>query len=181
MGNIIKIRKATVGDAEVVTKIRYETWQVAYKDLLPESVLKDFNFEKEVEKRIAFINANKGILGLYVAEYNGNVVGFSITNNAEETQTTKPLIENCGEVYAIYVLPEYHNVGAGFALMNNNKQMLSKNGYNKFVLWCLKGNEKARKFYERQGGVAIGEEEKQLRGTMQKEVCYLFDLKDLME
>lgn len=177
MEELVKIRKATIADAETVAKIRYETWQVAYKDLLPQSVLKDFNLEKETNKRVAYINNNTGDLGLYVAEYMGEVVGFSIINNAEETNTTKAIYKESGEVYAIYVLPKCHKLGVGYALMNNNKKVFSKLGYDKFVLWCLKDNEKAKKFYERQGGVAIGEEEKQLRGTLQTETCYLFDLK----
>lgn len=178
MENLITIRKATVDDAETVAKIRYKTWQVAYKDLLPESVLKDFDLKKETEKRVNYVNNNQGPLGLYVAEYDGKIVGFSIINTPEETKTTREYIKDCGEVYAIYVLPKYHSIGAGYALMNNNKKIFLENGFNKFVLWCLKGNEKAKKFYERQGGVPIGEEEKALRGTMQTETCYLFNLKD---
>lgn len=178
MENLIKIRKATINDAKTVAEIRYKTWQVAYKDLLPESVLNDFDLEKETKKRIEYINNNTGLLGLYVAIYNDEVVGFSIINDAEKTETTKPYIKECGEVYAIYVLPKYHKLGIGYALMNNNKNVFSKLGYKKFVLWCLKGNEKAAKFYERQGGVAIGEEQKALRGTMQTEICFLYDLND---
>ena len=70
-------------------------------------------------------------------------------NDAEKTETTKPYIKECGEVYAIYVLPKYHKLGIGYALMNNNKNVFSKLGYKKFVLWCLKGKivKKLTEFY----------------------------------
>ena len=173
----INIRKAMLSEARVIAEIGIKTWQVAYKDLLPAEMLSGKDIDKQIKKREEIISAYVNCWpGIYVAEVEDKVVGFLTIGNVEENEVVKPYIKNCAELLAIYVLPEYHKLGIGYALMNNAKKIFSDNGYKNFVLWCLKDNINSRRFYERQGGVCIGEMEKVLRDTMQTEVCYLYNL-----
>ena len=54
-----------------------------------------------------------------------------------------------GEVIALYVLSEYHGKRVGRALLDAALEQLSK--YRRIILWVLKGNGRAIRFYEKCG------------------------------
>ena len=56
-----------------------------------------------------------------------------------------------GEVYAIYVLPEWWGRGAGRLLMAHVVRALAEAGQDDITLWVLEGNQRARRFYEAAG------------------------------
>ncbi len=61
-----------------------------------------------------------------------------------------------GEVFALYVLPEYHGTGVGRQLMDAALGALD--AYPKVCLWAVKGNGRAVRFYEKCGFHLTGEE-----------------------
>lgn len=81
---------------------------------------------------------------ILVAKDGDNVVGF--VGYGSYRDDTLP---GCGEVYAIYVLADYHGKKIGYALMNAALECLAD--YGKIAVWVLKGNERAIRFYERFG------------------------------
>ena len=64
--------------------------------------------------------------------------------------------EHVGEVYALYVLKEYHGLGVGRRLMDAALEELR--AYPQVCLWVLKANSRAIRFYEKCGFRATGEE-----------------------
>jgi ribosomal protein S18 acetylase RimI-like enzyme len=56
-----------------------------------------------------------------------------------------------GEVWAIYIHPDYWRGGVGSALMTAALQRLADDGYSEAVLWVFEANGRARGFYERFG------------------------------
>ena len=61
-----------------------------------------------------------------------------------------------GEVFALYVLPEYHGTGVGRQLMDAALEKLAS--YPHICLWLVKGNARALRFYEKCGFHLTGEE-----------------------
>jgi GNAT superfamily N-acetyltransferase len=55
------------------------------------------------------------------------------------------------ELYALYVHPAWWSTGTGRALMDRVLARTSGAGYPDITLWVLKGNVRARRFYERAG------------------------------
>ena len=47
--------------------------------------------------------------------------------------------------------PEHIGTGCGWALLDDTLQAFREHGHTSAVLWCLEGNDLARRFYERQG------------------------------
>jgi GNAT superfamily N-acetyltransferase len=62
-----------------------------------------------------------------------------------------------GEVYALYVEPKCWGLGLGAALDSAAREHLATHGFSEAILWVLEGNERARRFYEREGWQADGE------------------------
>jgi GNAT superfamily N-acetyltransferase len=54
-----------------------------------------------------------------------------------------------GELYALYVSPDWWSTGAGRALMGEVLTCLEAEGYRRAILWVLADNTRARRFYER--------------------------------
>ena len=55
------------------------------------------------------------------------------------------------ELYALYVRPAWWSTGTGSALMERVLARTSGTGYLSIMLWVLRDNRRARRFYERAG------------------------------
>lgn len=59
--------------------------------------------------------------------------------------------DSYGEVWGLYLMPEYWSKGIGTELINWGLNELKKRNYDKVTLWVLEDNLKARIFYEKIG------------------------------
>lgn len=62
-----------------------------------------------------------------------------------------------GEVYELYLAPEYQGVGIGKNLFLAAREQLLHLGFKGCVVWVLEENEPAMQFYRNAGGVDIAE------------------------
>ena len=70
--------------------------------------------------------------------------------------TEAGLAGQVGEVYALYVTPDWWSSGTGRTLMSCAVAALTDACYERAVLWVLEANARARRFYERAGWVPDG-------------------------
>lgn len=76
------------------------------------------------------------------------------------------------ELVAMHVRQNFQRQGIGRALMEKMAEQLQERGCTSFMLWVLEKNP-ARSFYEKLGGVLIGEQEIDLEeGEKAREVAY---------
>ncbi len=87
----------------------------------------------------SFLTTAKG----WVAEYDSEIVGFSIADREEAT------------VFALFILPEFEGRGIGSRLLDLAVDWLGTNGVAR--AWLTTGpNTKAARFYVRRGWVMVG-------------------------
>ena len=86
--------------------------------------------------------------GVLVAEDGARIVGFLSFGPVRDEKENRLLI---GEIYAIYVLEEFWNLGIGRTLMEDALTALERNGFGSVKAWVLETNQRARSFYERFG------------------------------
>jgi GNAT superfamily N-acetyltransferase len=78
------------------------------------------------------------------------------------------------ELYALYLDPRHLGTGAGRALMREALQRCAALGHNRVYLWVVRGNARARRFYERAGFRADGAEEPyEVAGVLVPELRYV--------
>lgn len=138
--------KPMESDEEIEGKafVHWATWQSAYRGLVSDAYLDAFTLEKSVAM------ARRWTDGIIVAKDGERVVGFvGYGDRGDEAP-------GFGEIFALYVLPEYHGTGVGALLMRAGLEKLD--GYPRICLWVLKENERAIRFYRRFGFVPDGEE-----------------------
>lgn len=172
MDNII-IRNIKKEDIPQVVDIQILGWQTAYKGIIDDTFLNSMDRDERIEMRNKDYNQN----GFIVAEYNNEILAFSryIDNNSFSPQT--PDID-C-EITALYTKPNLKGKGIGTKIFNyiiNEFKQLNK---EKMIIWCLKENYPARKFYEKMGGTIIGEKTINFGNKDYMEVGFLYNIKDL--
>jgi GNAT superfamily N-acetyltransferase len=139
-------RAARPEDADEVGRIQVRTWRAAYTGLLPDSTLDAMD---PLVQGAAWSRVTRptSATRLLVAERGDRIVGFAAFGPHRE----RDLDATAGELYAIYVEPESWSTGAGHALMVAAVQGLRDGGWSRAILNVLEGNDRARRFYEREG------------------------------
>jgi ribosomal protein S18 acetylase RimI-like enzyme len=86
---------------------------------------------------------------LFVAERNGEVVGFLSGELREGSPAFKP--KTWAAVEDVYVVPEHRSLGIGHALFEECRKWAEQKGADGISLQVAAGNTRARKFYEELG------------------------------
>lgn len=140
----VVVREAIRADAGAVARVQVASWRAAYRGIVPDDFLDGMD-EGERERRWqAGIADRPGGQITYLAELGGAGLGFAAVGECRDPDSVDAL----GELYAIYVIPEYWRRGVGRALHVACLDGLSWGGYERAALWVLRANRQARSFYE---------------------------------
>ncbi len=60
-----------------------------------------------------------------------------------------------GEIYELYLRPEFQGLGFGRRLFTAVRRDLAQNAIKSLTVWVLSGNEKAVEFYRALGGKVV--------------------------
>lgn len=142
--------------------VHWKSWHETYTGLVDADYMKGVTLEKCTEA------AHRWPEGVIVAKAGERVIGFAGCG-AYRDET----LPGCGEVFALYVLEEYHGRGVGYALMNAALARLS--GYKRIAVWVLKGNDRAIRFYERYGFRFDGTESEIVLGSPNTELRMIYE------
>jgi len=144
-------RPAAPADVPAIAAVRIRSWQEAYRGVIPQDYLDSLSVAAEVKRREAH-----SLDGQHVAEANGGVVGWLYVGPYRADEGEDVPGPSCGEVAAIYALPELWGRGVGRSLLGYGLGELRRLGLSPVLLWVLVANERARRFYERAGFRADG-------------------------
>jgi len=162
---MITIRKAAETDAQRVAEIYVETWRTTYAGTLPDRVLVGMSSERQAISWARAIRHGGEII--YVAE--DATAGVVAVGSAGANRTRNSHF--AGEVYTLYVHPDFQNQGVGHRLLTRLFEELAARGMNSAVIWVLAPNP-SRFFYERVGGRRVGDRDEELWGTTVREIAY---------
>jgi GNAT superfamily N-acetyltransferase len=148
----VRIRRGEPDDAEAMGHLHLDVWDDAYTGLMPQGILDDRR--DEVDERV---ERWRDIFGqeraTWLAEDADGLVGFSGAGPSRDNDVDLDL-----ELYALYVRASYYGTGVGYALFEQAV------GDRACYLWVLAGNERAIRFYERQGFRLDGTEDEHDEG-----------------
>lgn len=142
----IEIKKMET-DAEIKGKayVHWASWHEAYAGLISQEYLDKLTLEKCEEI------AHRWLDNILVAKDGERVIGFVGAGSYRDRT-----VPNTGEIFALYVLSEYYGSGVGKLL--TEAAILSFADFPTVLLWVLKDNKRAIRFYEKYGFRAEGEE-----------------------
>lgn len=146
------IRRAGSGDAETVGRIHVESWNVAYRGIMPDEVIA----RTDLAYRTAFWAERIADpeWPVYLLEEKGQAVAFCqmiATRDADDDAT------RVGHITSLHVLPDRRGHGYGRALMDHVLAEFRRRAFAQVTLWVLEENRSARAFYEKYGFRLDGE------------------------
>lgn len=143
----IMIRKVSPSDGPRIAEIHCYGWRFAYKEILEEHYLYT---QISVPKRLQnFLDSKEyNHPHFYVYEEGGIIRGFIKSGKCRDNDK-----KNSFEIWGIYVEPLMQRKGIGRKLLEHCEKSAAELGFTENVLWVLKENYQARKFYENHGYV----------------------------
>jgi ribosomal protein S18 acetylase RimI-like enzyme len=166
----IRLRSATLADAEALGAVHIRAWQEAYAGVVPDKILSGLNFTQCADMwRSALAQG----LMVQLAERNGKIVAFSASG--DQTDASLPY---SGIIRALYVLRCAQHLGIGRRLMAATADDLLARGHMAAMLWVMEANTAARRFYVSLGGREIARTEQDCEGFHVVGIAYAWD--DLM-
>ncbi len=140
----ITIRPAQPAEARGIARLDVETWRETYPSMLPHSYLLGLSRQRrELAWKEAIILEPGDVL---VAVHEGGaIVGFGSCGSNRGDRGY------AGEVFTLYVAPDWQNRGIGRRLLCALFARLVARGRNSAIIWVLAANP-SRFFYARLGG-----------------------------
>lgn len=138
-----QIRYANLNDANALGEIQSLAWRAAYKGIVPDDVLEAYTPEVRGKAFEGFLTAGTSLNA--IALIDGIPAGWTCFEKCRDEDAPPAR----GEVWGIYVRPEYWRHGIGSQLLNWTIAELKAKGYTSVSLWVLEDNISARAFYER--------------------------------
>lgn len=146
----MEFRDAMPDDAVAIAEVHVASWRVAYRHLLPDALLDGLSVEGRGRWWRRLLDAPRGDR-VTLAVRDGVVVGFV------HVALGPPDAPDCGELVTLYLTPETWGTGVGQRLHDTSLVHLGAAGCTEARVWMLSTNERARRFYVRQGWTRLEE------------------------
>ena len=173
----IVVRRARLEDATAIARVHVESWRSTYAGMLPEDMLiRLSSAEHEARWWRHVLGRFRRRHYVYVAEdRKEGVIGFVSGGPSRDRE-----LAHDSEIYALYLLDEYHGVGVGRALFLRLADRLYRECGPGLVVWVLSANP-SRFFYEAMGGQRVAIRRERMGGAEVEETAYGWaDMADLL-
>ena len=161
----ITFREATVADCEEVARVHVLAWQGSFRGVVPQAFLDRMS---AVQRAEAFSEGfSAPFYRMYVAEAaDRGIIGF-----ADFGEPRGEIEGYDGELYSIYILPEFQRRGIGQKLVELGAQFLLANGRRSMYLLTLEASP-YRRFYDKLGGHVVRQKQIHIDGLAYTELIY---------
>jgi ribosomal protein S18 acetylase RimI-like enzyme len=140
----IAIRAARPGDARQIARLDVETWRSTYAGILTTPFLVGLSTRRREVGWAGVIEREPRDVCVAV-DADGDILGFGSCGRNRDHK------EFAGEVFTLYVAPDWQNQGVGRRLLIALFGRLVAQGCRSAIIWVLHENP-ARFFYQRLGG-----------------------------
>ena len=165
---IYTIRRRLKEDIPSIQRVVTISWKETYKGIVPQSELDELENTEELRIKNSYENFDENDNNQFVLEIDNEIVGFVNIGKTEDKE-----FENCGEIFALYIIGKFKGQGYGKKLFERAVLELKKLGFNKMLISCLKENP-TNEFYKHMGGIYI--KDGIYKRLNLKENVYYFDI-----
>ena len=158
------IRRARPSDAAQIALTHDASWRQAYSGILPHKAL-----DRMVRRRgeAWWTRAIQRSTIILVAEIGDQIAGYATLGTNRVSS-----LEPDGEIYEIYLRPEYQGIGLGTGLFLDARRELQRRRLKGTIVWVLAENDAAIRFYENAGGKKIAEGNETFDGKKVLKIAY---------
>ena len=161
---LIEIRRAKASDASAVADAHDEAWRTAYQGIIPGTEL-----DKLINRRgpAWWESAIRKGSRIAILAFGDKVAGYA---NYGRNRARSLFYD--GEIYEIYLRPEFQGLGFGRRLFSAARKDLGQSGLKSLVVWALSDNEPAMEFYRALGGRAVARSSERFGAKSLDKVAY---------
>jgi len=163
----IDIRRAAPQDAEAIAAVHQEAWRGAYAGIIPHRALNAMLGRRGPSWWASAIRRAATVI---VVELGGEVAGYATLGRNRSRDLPQQ-----GEIYEIYLRPEYQGIGLGTRLFAAARAQLAANGLKGLVVWALEENGGALDFYTGTGGRDVAEGVEIFDSKALRKVAFVWD------
>jgi L-amino acid N-acyltransferase YncA len=163
---MLTIRPAETDDAPAIAKVHVDTWQSAYRGIIPQDYLDALTVQSRTIGWVRILERGSGVITLVSEDNDGRVVGFA---SGSRIRHAEPRFQ--AEIGSLYVTPRAQRKEHGRRLFMSLSDRLARQGLKGLFVWVLAQNA-SRAFYETMGGVEVGEITRDFAGVPLREIGY---------
>ena len=141
---LIEIRRAKPSDATAIAATHDEAWRGAYQGVIPGPELDKLVNRRGPQWWDSAIRKGSRVSVL--------VFGDKIAGYANYGRNRARSLHFDGEIYELYLRPEFQGLGFGRRLFAAARRDLMQSGLKSMVVWALSDNDPATEFYRALGG-----------------------------
>lgn len=170
--NSYEIRYNRLEDQEQMAHIKVDSWNETYKGIIDDDYLASLDYQIQTDRYIESFDEYKYNVLVAIEKETNKVIGYSCFST---TQNEFVPSSDC-ELVSLYLAPGYTGKGIGNSLFRETIKILK--GYNKrnMIIWCIKENKNAIKFYQKLGGNKITEKYAKIGSRVYPEYGFMFDI-----
>src|SRR6202049_4111232 len=144
---LIEVRRAKPSDATAVAATHDEAWRGAYQGVIPGPELDKLINRRGPQWWDSAIRKGSRIAVL--------AFGETIAGYANYGRNRARSLYYDGEIYELYLRPEFQGLGFGRKLFTAARRDLAQSALKSLIVWALSENENAGEFYRALGGKAV--------------------------
>jgi ribosomal protein S18 acetylase RimI-like enzyme len=163
---VISIRNARPADAEAIAEVHDAAWRDAYRGIIPGRELERMIARRGPRWWQAAISRGSRLV---VLDFGGRIAGY-----ASYGRNRVPAMPYSGEIFELYLSPEFQGLGMGRRLFEAARRDLNEHGYVSTLVWALADNDRALDFYTRLGGKIIRRAEERFGDETRGRVAFGF-------
>jgi len=163
----LDIRPAQPRDAVAVADVHALAWNNAYAGIIPHRALRAMIGRRDHRWWQRAIRRGTSML---VIDMDGIIAGY-VTFGLNRARA----LPQDGEVYELYLRPEYQGIGLGSRLFSAARERLVGHGCSGMVVWALKDNHGALEFYQGKGGTPVAEGAETFDGQRLRKIAFVWD------
>lgn len=162
----IRVRRGKPTDAEALAEVFRESWQLAYRGIIPH-----LHLESMIRRRGPewWANALRSGDSTFVLEVGREIAGYATWGSARSRGPYQ------GEIYEIYLAPIYQGLGFGELLFEACRHAMDERRIKGLICWALSDNTPAIDFYWRRGGRPIAKAFDRIGGAKLEKVAFAWN------
>lgn len=153
----VSVRPATVDDAKEIGRLQNDTWQLAYRTVLPEEILLGLDADRFAASwQAAIARPPSPAHHVLIALEGEQRVGFAAFGPDPDRQPSDPEPDHSAAIGTLLVEPRWGRRGHGSRLLAAVADLARADGVRRLVAWVPAGDTASLEFYRSAGWDADG-------------------------
>jgi ribosomal protein S18 acetylase RimI-like enzyme len=165
---LIEIRRARACDAGAVADAHDEAWRTAYQGIIP-GIIPGAELERLINRRgpAWWESAIRKGSRIALLQFGDKIAGY-----ANYGRNRARSLYYDGEIYELYLRPEFQGLGFGRRLFTAARRDLAQSALKSLIVWALSENDNAVEFYRALGGKAVARSSEKFGTRVLDKVAY---------